>query len=611
MSYREKFLFVSSEFDRLMHFCAIADIRLSGSTIREFISLRSKIEKDNNIVLVSHYIDLYNAIHAEAMSFSPEEALKHLISKIEELYPNEAKHMQKYINVYEFYKGDSNMLVKGDIQSGKTMIMVLTSLCYLVCNRDVIIVVRNKLDDKKQFIERFKQVVEDLKEHYYTHPNFTLFDSGSLPSHACAFVEIYHKNNLNKLYSQIRGRNLIDAVIYIDEADLRGNYTEQIFKSVGKNLFVSATVQDIVTAKWNIRAEHITRLTTPSSYKGISDLNMFTRDLTNPEELFYTFCDIAVDKDYQVREDHPKIALVSIDKTLVAIDRVINWFLEDEFPIDDKEVKYKFPKEIKNRFIIKYTGKGIELYPSLKNERPNTSSMKDTLRWMSQNGGKERFPNIFIVAGCMADRGINFADYVSRWHLTHQVLLKSKSSTCANIQQSCRILGIHSDDIPLKLYTTNETKEKLRKSFHLSENILEQLEETKTPENYVDRICKEEVAINKDDIPDKFLARGKVHKLFQVYREENEEDLVSIERKFRKWSQERSTKISQFVRLLNPDKMYSKSELLELLTRVDLKEPLASMMNSRSRDYGAIFKKIGDRYIMYDTVKEAYRRWFQ
>jgi formate dehydrogenase assembly factor FdhD len=107
--------------------------------------------------------------------------------------------------------------------------------------------------------------------------------------------------------------------------------------------------------------------------------------------------------------------------------------------------------------------------------------------------------------------------------------VKPASSSCATLLQSLRILGNHRDNIPLKLYTTKETKEKLQKGYSLAENIVDQLKESKMPEENVDKTCREEVVINKKDIPQKFLARGKINEAFQVC--EGDEDIPGLFRK--------------------------------------------------------------------------------
>lgn len=587
MSCIAKFNFLVSQKQKLLSNFRDARMKIPIQ-MAEFESLQAQIEENtqqDNVVLVSRLGDIYLAILGEFLKFKPEEILVRLLAKFDELYPEETEHIRQFINVYKFNNGRMNGLLKGAIQSGKTMIIVLTMLCYLVCNRDCIIIVRNKNDDKKQFIDRFNQVVNDLKEHLYTHPNFVI-GTDSMPNHPCAFVEIYNTPNLRKLYTRIQGRDLKNAVLYIDEADLRETYTAKIFQKVGKIMYVSATVQDILAAEWEIRADNIMKLTTPSSYKGISNLEIIDCDLSTPEKICNIICDIAIDNEYKLHHPtHPKIILLNIERTLNGMERIKNWFINGSLPSDDV-LAGDIYRQLDNPVVIKYTGKGIFVHSNrfAENEMPKTSSIRETLNWLANNGGHERFPNIIIIASGMADRGINFADYKSGYHLTHQILLKPASSNCANVIQGCRILGIHNDSIPLKLYTTKETKDKIVKGYDLSEDILGQLEESKMPEQFVNEVCKKEVVIYEDNIPERFLAKKNVKKVFKVKKSKTQDNVelqpeLMNDDKIVDWLQNKDTKKARFLRMCSPTKVYTKEEILRMLEKAEFIQP-QSMFSS-------------------------------
>ena len=512
-----------------------------------------------------HVTELANilfSLQKIVFGFTYGEFLVQLLDYFGEMYPEETKHIEKYLDVYNFGKENKqNILLKGDIQSGKTAMMILTSLCYLVNDRDVIILLRNKLDDKEQLRERFEEFVSRLKEEKgYTHPNFIVVDKkDKTPVHSCLFVEIYRQDNINKLLSKLRHRNINNAVLYTDEADIRDDLKDivynKLYSQVGTNIFVSATVQDILVSDWGIKGSCIIPLFRSQKYKGLDQLDIIERKgLDEPIELFYTFCDIAIDNDFQrVRPEHPKIVLLTLDRYIAYISTMFENFKRNQFVIDSQS--YVLPKEMENICAIEYTGKGIQLYhPSLINKidslrqelivrtfaNNNTvqfgkkESIKKVLLWLAQNGGVQDFPNIVIVAGDMASRGINFACYddfepKNNWHLTHQVLLKPDSTSSANTIQACRILGNHGDDIPLKLYTIPNSAEKIKKGYILSTELVNcitnkdhKLFKEEFLEKNTDDICRE-IPIRKKDKPEKFLARKNEKKVFHLVEDDDKE----------------------------------------------------------------------------------------
>lgn len=487
-----------------------------------------------NSFAVSQLVDEYKKLVSQVFSFSHEELFSDLLKIFDSIFPLEAFELRKYFSEYGFHSDtipNGNMLIKGDIQSGKTLMMILGTLCYLASGKDVIIIVRNKIDDKLQFMERFRGIVSRLgKEFGFSNKQFQIAcNSDPIASQGpCAFIEIFHSGNISKLYERLKTRSLRSMVMYIDEADLRANYTQKLFKEVGKTIYVSATVQDIIVSDWKIKTRCVVNLPAPAQYKGIKNLSIISeRNILDETEFFYTLCDIAVDTEYEgFRADHPKVVLINIDSSLNAIGKYFESFKADKFDVGDMVLS--LPKDMKNSCVIRYTGSGIDLFHSSleKNEAPTKGmNVSRALRWLWKNGGKERFPTVVIVAGCMADRGINFSDYESGWHLTHQVLLKPDSSSCAGVLQSCRILGVHRDSIPLKLYTTKSIEKKILKGYNTSESIVKQLQESKSIE-YTDDVCSKEIRIFKEDARAldgmKFLSRKKATKIFKIISREKE-----------------------------------------------------------------------------------------
>ena len=643
---------VVDAFTQLLETCKQYGVSLDCERVSAFRALYHKIQQSSspNVLQVQSLVTIFTLLQTKAFAAYPrEKVLQQLMGLFCIMYPEHAVHIQEYQEQYQFCEGTHNVLLKGEVQAGKTLAMVLSSLCYLVCGRDVVIVVRSVLTDKDQFHERFCQVVEQLKEHMFFHTNFVVVtkQDKKIPSHPCVFVEIYHAPNLAKLHTRLvqSQKHVSNAVLYIDEADLRSKYVDPIFQDIKKTLFVSATVQDILVARWRIRANHILCVPSAADYKGVEHLVISERDLADPAEFFYCLCDIAVDtvpSNY-----HPKIVLITMDHRLRSIDRIVQWFITGKFAIDKKTSEEEeeeedrefvlLPKEMDQRVIIKFTGAGVQMFPVLSTQvkMPNPNSLKNALHWLAMNGGRARFPNIIIIGGGMLDRGLNVSDYRTGYHVTHQVLYKCSSSTCANTMQALRILGIHSDNIPLKLYTTRTTKEKIINGYLLSEQVVDKVTSLNTTE-YVDKVCATKIQINAEDIPPSFLAYTKVHHAFIVKpptlkeeeeeEEENEEKDINkdmndgmndgmnddlLDRKFRRWRRS-NTKIAQFIQALDVNKAYTRQELVRRLEQAGFQSTkLSEMVACGPKKYGSVFEKQqGGLYRVTERAHQAYNRWF-
>lgn len=173
--------------------------------------------------------------------------------------------------------------------------------------------------------------------------------------------------------------------------------------------------------------------------------------------------------------------------------------------------------------LIKYTGDGVTIEHSslsllkLRAGFKNVTAMsdkrflitghqlKEVLWWMATSGGgRKTFSQIAIIAGHMASRGINFStDESPKWHVTHQVLNKPKTTASSNVYQACRILGRFSDEIPLKLIATKEILEKITKGKRLSDALMVKVQEDKG-EDHVDKVCQK-IFVNAAAKPKKYL----------------------------------------------------------------------------------------------------------
>jgi hypothetical protein len=77
-----------------------------------------------------------------------------------------------------------------------------------------------------------------------------------------------------------------------------------------------------------------------------------------------------------------------------------------------------------------------------------------TLSYLYNSGGLEKYPRVAISSGNLASRCINFMDNQYMWHVTDEYLDPSDTSSCVDLIQSLRICGIHKNVTPLKLWST-------------------------------------------------------------------------------------------------------------------------------------------------------------
>lgn len=525
--------------------------------------------------------------YADAIwDFNKSEKLISFLEKIAILFPHEHRHIMTYFDSY-FSRRDEqkSLLLKGDIQSGKTAVMILVSLCYLTCDRDVIIILRNSLDDVLQFTERFQTFVSALKRiRYFDHRFIIAPRNRSAPAHSCVFVVNYMKTNLRKLYGNLTFRNMSNSVMITDEADMRDDDKDAEYnllrKNVGLSLFVSATVQDILTADWGIRGSDVMCLAQNPNYRGLDNLQIIESD-----DLFWTLCDIAIDQDYKTaRANHPKIVLLNVDRELRAMKTIYDQLTKNSFKLSDFDCSSALPKEMSDICSILYTGDGIRFSHSSFGEIVKTNILlKDVLLWLAQNGGAKRFPNIVVVAGDMARRGINFAchDSTNRdncWHLTHQILFGKDGSTCSMVVQACRILGNHGDDIPLKLYCSENTRDKILKSYKLSEAVTRIFSENETKycgdKTSLTKVACSNLPVCRADKPERYLRKGERTAFKWVRRgkptildasepapQEKNKDMAAIESLFSKWSRDKNLKVSKFLYSIDPRRLYTTKEI--------------------------------------------------
>jgi hypothetical protein len=572
-------------------------------------------------------------------------------------FPHEYSQIRDNLEKFGFETGDTgNILIKGEIQSGKTAMMILSSMCFMACGSDVFIVCRNSRSDVSQFCRRFEDISKRLFKKFQL-PRFEISDLkhrqiDELPR---IFVVCFNKSNMLKLKDIAKARGCRRTVLFVDEADVR-NETQHEFVSLKtfaqQTVMVSATVQDILVEKWNIKGKNIINLSTSSVYRGLRDIIFEPRTLNTDDDVFYALADIAIDDDYKaVNPAHPKVVLVVIDRTIAGMQNIFDRFKRNLFPLDGLTIPARLPIQMSNLCVVLNTGDGIvgyhESFGSDDKKWPRGSSIGDALLWLAQNGGAERFPNIVIIAGFLAARGVNYACYdekepANSWHLTHEII--SGNQSCASKIQALRICGNHGDNIPLKVYMTQESIDDIRKSEQLTNGLVSCITKEDHPchrpgmkEQMTNVSCKE-IPVRKEDKPANYLARATQKALNIVpndyedstvldFKRDDREDysnmrdtlkftkceMDKLEMSFREWSTAK-TKIGMIMRMIEPTRIYSQREIEDILiscgTRVSNLPFLLDFKVGKAQGYGRIFKKSQGKYTLYEDLRELYSRYF-
>lgn len=596
--------------------------------------------------LVTELNELFFVIQKKIFVHSSNQYVEALLKIYEEFYPEESRDLNSFFDVYDFLNinNDKNILLKGDIQGGKTKMMILTIVLYLITGYDVILVTRNKNVDVEQFINAFSSFVNRLlQEKDFTHQNLHVVSKfksiREVPLHKCLFVTKFLKGQYNKVKNIIRSRDPEKTIMYIDEADsrdpaeLKDQSFFQLMNLVKLNIFVSATVQDIIVANWKIKKNKIVYLSKRPNYKGVDYIDFETDvDFSSGGEkdiLRNVFRNINEDDDYKWvqngRVTKPKIILITWHRESDKINNFVEYISDVNVSGIEDLCIIKFMGECNGGVTIwhhsfseiGYCNLPVKSHHGNKIILKRDMNIKKTLLWMAMNGGVTRFPTIVIIAGDMASRGINFACYPSKpenwndtldgdwdsspqnldsqWHVTHQILHKSNASSCANVVQSLRICGIHNDNIPLRVYCTPEDKDKIWKSSKLTDEIIYHLTRRIPDEDnsHINHLLTK-VPIIKNAPPSNFLARKDLKDCFNIVSKWEDglgANLVENEKnEFEQWDQKeydlevkeyiknlltgnRDSNIRRFLTVVDPDNTYKREEIINMLEDVGYEQP--------------------------------------
>lgn len=191
----------------------------------------------------------------------------------------------------------------------------------------------------------------------------------------------------------------------------------------------------------------------------------------------------------------------------------------------------------------------------------------------------------------------------------------------------------------MKLYTTKDIHQIIFKSYRLANQLTECMTNTKhafyaskfksTPTN---EICKI-LPLHRSTIPKKFLKTKKINESLHIVasyepaiiedREEEDKtdrlteyEVMEMQERFIKWYYDNTDyKISQFMRDIDPLKIYTKNDILHIFSKYNIHHGnwnnLFRFVQGNTNGYGKIFRNNqNDTYQLYPQLINIYRQIF-
>jgi len=299
------------------------------------------------------------------------------------------------------------------------------------------------------------------------------------------------------------------------------------------------------------------------------------------------------------------------------------------------------------------------------------SEMCDVINFIAKKG-ISIFSHLVILSYKACSEGITFSGHWSddpildyNWHLTHLYINMSKTTACSSLEQSMgRINGNHGDNIVPVVYCSETDKKKLLLSYNMNQDFIRKIKkygqkygnvpirdclwnkrvyENRIPDNYLGVIQDTSHIKTKKNpnssFEEEMLKENNAKHILKcldekgLYREEKlseyteeclirleevrmglrltEEELKFVENKFRIWRNTEDSKISVFIKKIDPDKVYSWEEFKEICEQYSVSPShMFTNDNKNSSGYAKMYKKSDSSVIMYPEVTLLYKKYF-
>lgn len=531
---------------------------------------------------------------------------------------------EDYIRISKI-KNQKKFVIKGLVQSGKTEYMICLMLYMLTMKKSIVLVLRNIEDDKFQFSKRFKEFKKKYSEKYSELKSIFLIDNilksskKMLTEGPKIFLCLDNVSNIKKvneflLKSGERYVTIFDEADFVDSGKgIKSKHYEILKMRSSKIFWVSATIMDMLSKEDGICGDNIIFLT-PSdkdNYKGIInnkiDINIipdgkYVGDVKEDLFEFNPYFDIFLD-NYKMQNtfnEHPRICLVNISHCIEPLIKA------------QKRISETHPEFS----VIVYNSSGLVFQKGsnrILGEDIKCENISSFLQYLKNNGGVQSNSHIIILSGYMAGRGISFVSEDYGWHLTDEYLVVSKSADEPELIQKVRLQGIYKDNIPLTLYTTKDVNIDLIKAtirieelsqackYNIESDCKKLLSEIPiSKEKFTKRDMTKNVSIKinkvkqnvgwstqiykgKDFIPDDVLNSYGLYVSLEErekFREENkyednviDEHLAKTIDDINKIMTGKKTKEAMFLSQIDPNKEYTKTEILTLIKESGYQQP--------------------------------------
>lgn len=430
----------------------------------------------------------------------------YLFSICPDLYKLSGEHtrVQKMIDSLE----KRYITVKGHIQSGKTKFMICASSLFLKSGYSVVILLRNNKADQEQLQERLLSFSSQMGSVTGSASAFTICKTSldEIVIEATKpriYLTLGNKSSAKKMLTELEKSHspyilFIDEVDYVDSGEgSKKNEVIPLLKQKAHCVFgVSATIMDPM-GKEGILASDIILLSVSPHYKGISSL--VTREISehsvftaitdgdlfeNDEDLMSFVEDFSKEKPFTIVDEyssrlHPPICLVNICRT-------------KEPTLQAQQILHKrFP----DLHIIVYNGDGI-FYTYMGTNEKYGCTISAFMQQIKDASTPETLKPILIFSGELAGRGISFTTSDFQWHLTSLRLLVASNTVEPELIQRIRLCGVYHDNIPLTLYSTQDTLSDLRKAYFRQEEFISLLKSREDSEFKTCRELLEKMQVN-------------------------------------------------------------------------------------------------------------------
>jgi hypothetical protein len=433
------------------------------------------------------------------------------------------------------FKG-RRVIVKGHVQSGKSIFMISASFNFIKCGLSVVIVLRNSEKDKMQIKSRLQKTTQKLYEwlpdeykgQFVVKMLPDSFKEADLSGHT-VYISIGNETQLKKYADTVDANPDLHEkfVLFVDEVDFVDSLNTAVKTQLDRlkakcfaRFEVSATILDPLLTG-DVDSGNVYVMRTPEFYKGISNFTHYPLKKENK------MC-VGIDDDFfendpnledYIREMsirplddinyrmshynkiHPIVSLLRIALSVDPNKRLLA-YMKKNYPqipsmFFSAEGVYLSIEHFER--ITLYNGdrsKIVKLSTRKDGELEGSyhlfqkSAPGDVLTWLYENGGVEKYPRILMCAGVLAARGISFGasnfnecreEGKLWWHLSEMYVSVAKSTDQAELMQIVgRLAGIYNDNLVLRLYATKKVHEDVRKAYWVQEEFITRARESFT-----------------------------------------------------------------------------------------------------------------------------------